>query len=49
MALKLNVPTIDSAETAKVIPETILTAEPDANVDVDVDTKTVTVEAGSSC
>jgi copper chaperone len=48
MALKLNIPTLDSPEAAKNIKETILTAEPDAKVDVDIDSKTVTVEAKAS-
>ena len=48
MALKLNVPTIDSPESAKALKETILTSEPDARVDVDASTKTVTVESQAS-
>lgn len=48
MALKLNIPTLDSPEAAKNIKETILTAEPDAKVDIDVASKTVTVEAKAS-
>ncbi|WAL60722.1 heavy-metal-associated domain-containing protein [Thermocoleostomius sinensis] len=48
MALKLNVPTIDSPESAKALKETILTSEPDAKVDVNLDTKTVTVESQAS-
>jgi copper chaperone len=48
MALKLNVPTIDSPEAAEQIKETILTSEPDAKVEVDVEAKTVTVEAKAS-
>ncbi|WP_421655989.1 heavy metal transport/detoxification protein [Leptothermofonsia sp. ETS-13] len=48
MALKLNVPTLNSPEAAQTIRETILTAEPDAQVDIDVDTKAVTVEVKAS-
>jgi copper chaperone len=48
MALKLNVPTIDSPESAKALKETLLTSEPDARVDVDADSKTVTVESQAS-
>lgn len=48
MALKLNIPTLNSPEAAQNIKETILTAEPDAKVDVDIDSKTVTVEAKAS-
>lgn len=48
MALKLNVPTLDSAEQAQTIKETILTSEPDAKVDIDVDRKTITIEAKAS-
>jgi copper chaperone len=45
MALKLHIPTLDNAQAANDIKETILTAEPDAKVEVDVENKTVTVEA----
>ncbi|MDX2244275.1 MAG: heavy metal transport/detoxification protein [Leptolyngbyaceae cyanobacterium bins.302] len=48
MALKITVPTLDSAEKAQTLKETILTSEPDARVDVDVDSKTVTIEAKAS-
>lgn len=48
MALKLNVPTLNSPEAAQEIKETILTSEPDAKVEVDVERKTVTVEAKAS-
>lgn len=48
MALKLNVPTLNSPEAAQELKETILTSEPDAKVEVDVERKTVTVEAKAS-
>lgn len=48
MALKLNVPTLDSPEAAKALKETILTSEPDARVEVDEAAKTVTVESKAS-
>jgi len=48
MALKLNVPTIDSAESAQALKETILTSEPLARVEVDADAKTVMVESKAS-
>lgn len=48
MALRLNVPTIDSPESANALKETILTSEPDAKVEIDIENKTVTVEAKAS-
>jgi copper chaperone len=48
MALKLHVPTINSPESAKSLKETLLTSEPDANIDVDLDAKTVTVNSQAS-
>lgn len=48
MALKLNVPTLNSPEAVQTLKETILTSEPDAKVDVDLETKVVTVEAKAS-
>ncbi|MCU0550943.1 MAG: heavy-metal-associated domain-containing protein [Leptolyngbya sp. Prado105] len=48
MALKLHVPTLDSAKAAEDIKETILTHEPDAKVEIDLEQKTVTVEAKAS-
>ncbi|MBD2464296.1 cation transporter [Oscillatoria sp. FACHB-1407] len=48
MALKLNVPTLDSPEAAQSLKETILTSEPNARVEVDAATKTVTVESKAS-
>lgn len=48
MALKLHVPTLETAEDAQEIKETILTHEPDAKVDIDVEQKVVTVEAKAS-
>lgn len=48
MALKLNVPTIDSPASAQALKETILTSEPQARVEVDADAKTVMVESKAS-
>lgn len=48
MALKLNVPTINSPEAAKELEETILTSEPDAKIYIDTENKTVTVESKAS-
>lgn len=48
MALKLNVPTLNSPEAAQYLKETILTSEPDARVDVDPKTGTVILEGKAS-
>ncbi len=48
MALKLNVPTLDSPQAAEELKKVILTSEPDAKVDIDTVAKTVTVEAQAS-
>jgi copper chaperone len=48
MALKLHVPSIDSPDSAQQLKETILTSEPDADVEVSADTKTVTVNSQAS-
>jgi copper chaperone len=48
MTLKLHVPSIDSPDSAQQLKETILTSEPDADVEVSVDTKTVTVNSQAS-
>lgn len=48
MALKLNVPTLDSPEAAKELEETILTSEPDAKVEIDSASRTVTIESKAS-
>ncbi|MBF2074401.1 MAG: heavy metal transport/detoxification protein [Synechococcales cyanobacterium C42_A2020_086] len=48
MALKLHVPTLTSPEAAQSLRETLLTSEPDAQVEVDVASKTVTVESQAS-
>ncbi len=48
MALKLHVSTLDNPVVAKNIKETILTTEPDAEVDIDVEQKTVTIAAKAS-
>lgn len=48
MALKLNVPTLNSPEAAQELKETILTSEPDARVEIDTEAKTVTLEGKAS-
>lgn len=48
MALKLNVPNLNTAEAAQTLKETILTTEPDARVEIDVDAATVTIEGKAS-
>jgi copper chaperone len=48
MALKLNVPTLDSPEAAEELKQVLLTSEPDAQINVDAKTKTVTVESEAS-
>lgn len=48
MALKLHIPTLNTAADAKEIEETILTSEPGARVDIDLEAKVVTVEAKAS-
>lgn len=48
MALKLHVPTIDSSDSAEHLKETILTSEPDADVEVSAETKTVVVNSEAS-
>ncbi|MBW4652367.1 MAG: cation transporter [Kaiparowitsia implicata GSE-PSE-MK54-09C] len=48
MSLKLNVPTLDSPESAKELEKVILTSEPEATVNVDASSKTVTVESDAS-
>lgn len=48
MALKLNVPSMTSADAAKYIKESILTSEPDARVDINLEEKTVQVESKAS-
>ncbi|MGV2828028.1 cation transporter [Myxosarcina sp. GI1(2024)] len=46
--IELQVPSLDSAESAKQLKETILTSEPNAKVEVDPETKKVTVESKAS-
>ncbi len=48
MALKLTVPSLNSPEAAKALKETILTSEPDAQVQIDPETKTIEIEAKAS-
>ncbi|NJR64211.1 MAG: heavy metal transport/detoxification protein [Leptolyngbyaceae cyanobacterium CRU_2_3] len=48
MALELHVPTINSPESAKSLKQTILTSQPDANIEIDLEAKTVTVNSQAS-
>jgi copper chaperone len=48
MALKLHVPTISSPESAKSLKETLLTSQPEANIEVDPEAKTVTINSEAS-
>ncbi|WP_416666087.1 heavy metal transport/detoxification protein [Egbenema bharatensis] len=48
MALKLNVPTLDSPKAAEELKKVLLTSEPDAQIDVNAETKIVTVESEAS-
>lgn len=48
MALKINVPTLDSPAKAQELRETILTSEPDAHIEIDLESRTVTIEAKAS-
>lgn len=46
--MQFNVPTIDGADAAKKLKETILTSEPEAKVEIDSDAKVVTVNSKAS-
>ena len=46
--IELSVPTLNNSEEAKKLKETILTSEPDAQVEVDSEAKTVKVESEAS-
>jgi copper chaperone len=48
MALKLNIPAMDSSESAQAITQVIKTSEPDAKISVDLEAKTITVESAAS-
>jgi copper chaperone len=48
MALKLHVPSINSPDSASQLKETLLTSEPDADIEVSVETQTVTVNSEAS-
>jgi copper chaperone len=48
MALTLKVPSLNSAQAAADLKETILTSEPNAKVEVDPESQTVTVESKAS-
>jgi copper chaperone len=46
--MEFHVPTLDSSEASKSLKETILTSEPDANVNIDLESKKVTIESEAS-
>ncbi len=46
--MQFNVPSIDNAESADKLKETILTSEPEAKVEIDSDSKTVTINSKAS-
>jgi copper chaperone len=46
--MEFHVPTLDSSEASKNLKETILTSEPDANVNIDLESKKVTIESEAS-
>ena len=46
--MQFNVPTIDSADSANQLKETILTSEPEAKVEIDSEAKTVTINSKAS-
>jgi copper chaperone len=48
MALKLHVPSINSPDSANQLKETLLTSEPDADIEVSAETQTVTVNSEAS-
>ena len=46
--MEFQVPTLDSEEKGKNLKETILTSEPNADVNIDLDAKKVTIESEAS-
>ena len=46
--MQFNVPTIDSADSANKLKETILCSEPEAKVEIDSESKTVTINSKAS-
>lgn len=46
--MEFHVPTIDSDEASKKLKETILTSEPNAEVNIDLNSQKVTIESEAS-
>ena len=46
--MEFNVHTLESAEAGEELKQTILTSEPNANVNIDVDSKKVSIESKAS-
>ena len=46
--MEFNISTLDNAEKAEELKKTILTSEPNADVNVDLDSKKVTIESEAS-
>ena len=46
--MEFNVSTLDNAEKAENLKKTLLTSEPNANVDIDLNSKKVTIESEAS-
>jgi len=46
--MEFNVHTLENAEVGEELKQTILTSEPNANVNIDVDSKKVTIESKAS-
>lgn len=46
--MEFYVPTLDSTEDSKKLKETILTAEPNADINIDLDSKKVKIDSQAS-
>ncbi len=46
--MEFHVPTLNSSETSKKLKETILTSEPNANVNIDLKAQKVIIESEAS-
>ena len=46
--MEFNVSTLDNAQQAEELKKTILTSEPNADVNIDLDSKKVTIESEAS-
>ncbi|MGL5076911.1 MAG: heavy metal transport/detoxification protein [Waterburya sp.] len=46
--MEFHVPTLNSSEASKKLEETILTSEPDANINIDLDSQKVMIESEAS-